>query len=385
MLASTVSALDQSLYGLNYDLRQGPDWDTDKCKSATTIASDLKVLSAVTSSVRIYSLSDCDVTGVLSAAKDLSMTVWLGVWVSDDSTVYDAEVAAFKELITAGLIDDNIVGINVGSEAVYRGDITADQAIQYVTDFRKVMSDNDISVPVSITDIIDTFVSYPDMITAGDIVTINQFPFWETIEADKAAAQFNTRIQPLLTLAGDLEVIISETGWPTGGSSANASVASDENAARYLNDFYELAEAKGWKYYYFAGLDTPYKEEQEADTTTVESHFGIFDENGSMKTAYESLTFTKLSSFSSSGSSVGSSSSSTSTVSTSSGAGTVSPGTSSGTSSGTSDGTSTTTSTSGADTAASSSVSNKDSGSAQLVAASLAACLGVVSTMIWSL
>ncbi|RLN96476.1 hypothetical protein BBJ28_00000628 [Nothophytophthora sp. Chile5] len=378
MLASTASALDQSIYGLNYDLRQGPDWDTDKCKSATTIASDLKVLSAITSNVRIYSLSDCDVTGVLSAAKDLSMTVWLGVWVSDDSTVYDAEVTAFKELITAGLIDDNIVGINVGSEAVYRGDITADQAIEYVTDFRTVMSDNDISVPVSITDIIDTFVKYPKMVTAGDIVTINQFPFWETIEADKAAAQFNTRIQPLLTLAGDMEVIISETGWPTGGSSANASVASEENAARYLNDFYELAEAKGWKYYYFAGLDTPYKEEQEADTTTVESHFGIFDEDGNMKTAYESLTFTKLSSFSSSGSSVGSSSNSTST---SSGAGTVSPGTSSGTSGGTS----TTTSTSGADTASSSSVSNEDSGSAQLVAASLAACLGVVSTMIWSL
>ncbi|RLN21150.1 hypothetical protein BBJ28_00019550 [Nothophytophthora sp. Chile5] len=350
MLASTASALDQALYGLNYDLRQGPDWDPNRCKSATTIASDLKVLSTVTSNVRVYSLSDCDVTHVLSAAKDLSMTVWLGVWVSDDSKVYDAEVAAFKELIAGGYIDDNIVGINVGSEAVYRGDITADQAIQYVTDFRKVMAGNGISVPVSITDIVDTFVQYPAMITAGDIVTINQFPFWEKAEADKAAARFNWRMKPLLDLVGDLEVIISETGWPTGGSSVNGSVASEENAARYLNDFYELAEEKGWKYYYFAGFDTPYKEEQTDDKSTVESHFGIFDEDGNMKAVYESLAFAKLSSFSSSGSTIEFPNDSTAT---SSGAGTVSPGTSAAT---------------GASTAA-----------------SLAVCLGVMSFMLWSL
>ncbi|KAL3671783.1 hypothetical protein V7S43_003692 [Phytophthora oleae] len=387
MLVASSSALDQKLYGLNYDLRQGPDWDADKCKSSDTIAADLKILSTITSNVRTYSLSDCDVTGVLKAAKDLSLTVWLGVWVSEDSKVYDAEVAAFKKLITAGLIDSNVVGINVGSEAVYREDITAEQAIKYVTDFKKVMSDNDISVPVSITDIIDTFVQYPDMLEAGDIVTINQFPFWEKIEADKAAAQFNKRIQPLLKMAGDMEVIISETGWPTGGSATNGSVASEETGAIYLNDFYELAESKGWKYYYFAGFDTPYKEEQADDATTVESHFGIFDDKGAMKTAYEGLTFTKNGDLSTSGSSATTTSSGSSSTSVE--AGTVSPGTGSGTSgtttsSGTSDSTNTQSSSS-SDTAGSSSISNAENGSSQLVAASFAAVLGVVSTMFWSL
>ncbi|KAG1711159.1 hypothetical protein DVH05_013875 [Phytophthora capsici] len=385
MLAASSSALDQKLYGLNYDLRQGPDWDADKCKSADTIAADLKILSAITSNVRTYSLSDCDVTGVLKAAKDLSLTVWLGVWVSEDSKVYDAEVAAFKKLISAGLIDSNVVGINVGSEAVYREDITAEQAIKYATDFKKVMSDNDISVPVSITDIIDTFVQYPDMLKAGDIVTINQFPFWEKIEADKAAAQFNKRIQPLLKMAGDMEVIISETGWPTGGSATNGSVASEENAATYLNDFYELAESKGWKYYYFAGFDTPYKEEQADDATTVESHFGIFDDKGTMKTAYENLKFTKTGDFSASGSSATTTSSGSS--STSVGAGTVAPGGgSSGTTTSSGYGDSTNTqSSSSTNKAGSSSISNAENGSSQLVAASFAVVLGVVSTMFWSL
>lgn len=373
LLAGSALGLDQNLYGLNYDMRQGPDWDSAKCKDADTIAADLKILATVTSNVRTYSLSDCNASYVLTAAKKLSLTVWLGVWVSEDETVYEAEVAAFKELISAGLIDDNVVGINVGSEAVYRGDITAEKAIQYVTDFRSIMKENDVSVPVSITDIIDTFISYPDMITAGDIVTINQFPFWEAIEADVAVKQFNSRIQPLLKLAGDMDVVISETGWPDAGTAENGSVASTDNAARYLNDFYWLATDKGWKYYYFAGFDTPYKKEQEDDENTVEAHFGIFDESGTLKSEFESLTFTRLSDYSDSASG------SSATVSSSDGtsAGTVHAGTSSTTGSGDS--------TTSGSTAGSSSATTGSNGASSLSATSLSAVVAVLSIAVFGL
>lgn len=377
LAAGSAQALDQQLYGLNYDMRQGPDWDPSKCKDSDTIAADLKVLATVTSNVRTYSLSDCDVSLVLKAAKELSLTVWLGVWVSDDSTVYDAEVAAFKELIDAGLIDDNVVGINVGSEAVYRKDITSTQAIQYIADFRELMAKYDVSVPVSITDIIDTFVAYPDMITAGDIVTINQFPFWETIEADVAVAQFNSRIKPLIELAGDMEVIISETGWPDAGSSENASVASTENAARYLNDFYWLATDKGWKYYYFAGFDTPYKKEQEADNNTVEAHFGIFDEDGNMKSEFADLTFTRLSDYSTS--------SSGSTAGSSTTAGTVHAGDSSSTGTSGTSGTSGNSDSSSSTAEGSGSGNLESSGSPSIVAAGVSALFAAASIAFFGL
>ncbi len=83
-----------------------------------------------------------------------------------------------------------------------------------------------LATPVAITDIIDVMVDHPEMVEAGDVVTINQFPFWEQIKASEAAAQFDKRIQPLLTLAGNKEVIITETGWPTGGKNENASLAT---------------------------------------------------------------------------------------------------------------------------------------------------------------
>uniref|UniRef100_A0AAV1V4H0 glucan endo-1,3-beta-D-glucosidase n=1 Tax=Peronospora matthiolae TaxID=2874970 RepID=A0AAV1V4H0_9STRA len=379
VLMSSSAALDKKLYGINYDLRQNPDWDPSKCKSAETIEAELLTLSVYMSSVRTYSLSDCDVTSVLKAAKKMSITVWLGVWVSEDKEVYKAEVKAFEQLLRSGLIDSNVVGINVGSEAVYRNDITAEQSIEYVTQFKKVLADNDIRVPISITDIADTFIQYPEMLKAGDIVTINQFPFWEKVEASKAAAHFDKRIEPLLKMTGDMEVIVTETGWPTDGFAVNGSVASAENAAIYLKDFYELAESKGWKYYYFVGFDTPYKAKQVDDATTVESHFGIFDEAGRMKPAYESLTLTTKGDSSTLEKSV-------TTASFESSSASVDPGTvTAATDVADDDSRIKTQSSLDADETPSSTITNEDSGSLQLAVSSITACLCLVVTMIWTL
>uniref|UniRef100_K3WG37 glucan endo-1,3-beta-D-glucosidase n=1 Tax=Globisporangium ultimum (strain ATCC 200006 / CBS 805.95 / DAOM BR144) TaxID=431595 RepID=K3WG37_GLOUD len=403
LLLASTAALDQTLYGINYDLRQGADWDPSKCKPAATIAADLKVLATITKNVRTYSLADCDVAPVLTAAKSLGLTVWLGVWVSADSSVYDAEVASLKKLIKANLIDDNVVGFNVGSEAVYRKDITAEQSIKYLKDFKSVLSDNKISTPVSITDIVDVLTAYPDMVAASDVVTANQFPFWEKIEADKAVAQFKTRFAPLVKLAAGKEVVISETGWPTAGVSSNASAATPEAAGRYLNDFYLLAKEQGWKYYYFAGFDTPYKAVQAQEPDTVESYFGIFGTDGKMKTAYDTLVITKYESTSSeAGSSTGTAGTTTSGSSTS----TTTSGTTTSSSSKNSDGTTTSggdtdsaspgtvhagTSTSNSTSAVSKSNSSVSDANAQnangssRLAASLTACLAIASAVLMSL
>ena len=124
-MTTTTTALDTKLSGLNYDLRQGADWANPKCKTTAQVQSDLKTLSTVTSNVRTYSLTDCPIRPVIAAAKALKLTVWLGLWVSSDDTVFTAELAELGKLIEEGLIDDSIVGINVGSEAIYRGDVDA--------------------------------------------------------------------------------------------------------------------------------------------------------------------------------------------------------------------------------------------------------------------
>jgi exo-beta-1,3-glucanase (GH17 family) len=70
------------LYGLNYNTRQGPDWDWDKCKSYERIQQDLQLLQRLTPRIRLLSLTDCGQGDmVMTVAQDLGMKLWLGLWV----------------------------------------------------------------------------------------------------------------------------------------------------------------------------------------------------------------------------------------------------------------------------------------------------------------
>ena len=120
-------ALNVKLSGVNYDFRQGPDWERTHCKTKQTIQKDLQLLATITPRIRVYSISDCKIDNVLTLAKQYNLTVWLGIWVDDKALTFQNELKALDKLITSGLIDDNIVGINVGSEAMYRNEADADQ------------------------------------------------------------------------------------------------------------------------------------------------------------------------------------------------------------------------------------------------------------------
>lgn len=291
-----VDALNVDLYGVNYDLRQGPDWDPNKCKSADQVSSDLRTLAAVTSRIRTYSLTDCPIQPVLEAAKNLQLSVWLGVWTASDPAIFDQEVLELETLLQQQHEDFTVAdgagerptvsGINVGSEVVYRKDVSVEVAVANVDRVRAVLrSANITNIPVSVTDIVDVLVQYPDLIAAGDVVTANIFPFWERVPVQSAAAHFDARMAPLIALAGTMEkpIIITETGWASAGKNVNSSEASPANAAQYLNDFVGLAQYRGWNYYYFAGFDSPYKAQQLQDPESVEQSFGLFDAAGNMK------------------------------------------------------------------------------------------------------
>jgi len=129
-LISSTIAFDLQLYGINYNSRQGPDWDPKKCKTQAQINADLNILSQNTKRIRIYSLSDCNQAKmVLIAAKKYNLQVWLGIWVSDDAAAFQTEKDILSSLATAGLLDSTVLGIHVGSEAVYRKDVTADKVM----------------------------------------------------------------------------------------------------------------------------------------------------------------------------------------------------------------------------------------------------------------
>ncbi|KAF0687026.1 Aste57867_21209 [Aphanomyces stellatus] len=297
-----ASALDVKLSGVNYNPRKGEDWQPldKKCKSATEVAADMKSLATITSNIRLYSMTDCNqVELVVPAAKAAGLTVWAGLWVDNNTATYLAEKTAFAGLIQKGVIDSTVIGLHVGSEAIYRKEITADQAIKNFQEVKAMVTAAGLKFPVTIADIGDTYVANPQLVTAVDIVSANAFPFWENKPIEGIIQHFYTRMTPLINLAAaaNKKIMISETGWATAGKAAGAGVASPENAATWMNDFFVLATDLKWSYYYYTSFDTTWRTNSDptanATDGNVEHYFGIFDSTGVMKPAYANLKVKK--------------------------------------------------------------------------------------------
>ncbi|TMW67076.1 hypothetical protein Poli38472_012192 [Pythium oligandrum] len=293
LAASMTAAQDVQLYGINYNTRQGPDWapPAEKCKTKAQIEQELTTLAKIAEVVRIYSIGDCDQAAqVLPIAKQVGLKVELGLWVNNDTAVFKAEKEQFTKLVTgSGLVtSDLVVGIHVGSEAVYRKEITAAQNIDYMKEIKSIVKDKSLSIPVTIADIGDVYLAHPELIDAVDFVSANAFPFWERIEVSRAASYFLERMTPLFNLATEKNkpIVISETGWASHGQNPNASIASPDNAATYFHDISTLATALNWSLYYFEAFDESWKLAHDANNT-VEAHFGLFHANGTLKAEYE--------------------------------------------------------------------------------------------------
>ncbi|KAG6951669.1 hypothetical protein JG688_00013628 [Phytophthora aleatoria] len=277
--------------GINYNIRAGPDWATanEKCKPASQIATELATLKGVTDAIRLYSLTDCDqATAVVPAAIEAGLKIELGMWVDSSTSSFEAEKAAFQTLLETGVVQsEHIVGIHVGSEAVYRGDVTVEVAISNLEEIRTLCKANSgaASIPLTIADIGDTYSAYPKLIEAVDYVSANYFPFWEKVDIDGAADSFYKRFSALVETSStyNKEVIVGETGWASDGTGAGASPATAANAAKYFYDFYTLAAEKNLMYYYFSAFDEPWKLPTLEANETVEAYFGLFTEEGVLK------------------------------------------------------------------------------------------------------
>jgi glucan 1,3-beta-glucosidase len=133
---TTTYAIPIQLHGLNYNTRKGPDWDWDKCKTRQEILTDLTMLSRFTTRIRLLSLTDCGQGElVLSVARELGLQLWLGLWVAPQDFVFQEEKGELIGLLERNMIDtDTVLGITVGSEAIYRNDTTVDQVIGYMNE-----------------------------------------------------------------------------------------------------------------------------------------------------------------------------------------------------------------------------------------------------------
>ncbi|CEG42348.1 ricin b lectin-like protein [Plasmopara halstedii] len=292
MLPHITDALNVRMYGMNYNTRKGCDWEPEniKCKSATEVQRDLYALKTVTDRVRIYSLVDCNqAEHVLPAAKNAGLQVELGIWTTASHDFLLQEKAKLAWLIDTGLYDNNVIALHVGSETIYRKEITATTAINYMNEIRDYLRSRGFQTPVTIADVIDIYYENPQLVDMVDFIAVNMFSYWEGVHVNDGTSRTLDRIRAIRVTAVNKNkvMILSEVGWSSGGYNTTTGESSPAAQAKFFSEFFQIARASNILFYWYTAFDSEWRVRNGG--YDVERHFGVFREDGSMKPNFEQL------------------------------------------------------------------------------------------------
>jgi exo-beta-1,3-glucanase (GH17 family) len=266
------------LYGLNFGpYEDGQDPNQEAVVSAEQIERRMRIVAPYTKWVRTFGC-----TGGLehagAIAHRLQLKVAMGAWISSNLAANEIELESLMREAKSGNVDLAVIG----TEVLYRGDLAPADLIAYIQRFRLEVP----NVAVTTADVYSDLLDNPEVMTECDVILANYYPYWEGADVNGAMAWLHARHQRLVAAAGGKEVLVSETGWPSAGTTIADAVPSPENAAFYFKNFISWARAERVDYFYFETFDEPWKAAYEGPQG---AHFGVWDEDGNLKPGMQAV------------------------------------------------------------------------------------------------
>jgi len=266
------SCVEYKVHGLNFSPYmdgQSPDWGT--VISEDQIRERLRIIAPYTNWIRTFGMTHgLENTGRI--AHEMNLKVAAGAWLGRDSAENERQISNLIEAARNGEVDLAIVG----SEVLLRHDLTETRLLEYIQQFRDAAP----GIPVTTADVYSVLLAHPALIDASDVVFVNYYPYWEGMDVDTAVAHVHSLHQQMLAAAGEKEVIVSETGWPSDGNVIGDAVPSLENACFYNLNVVSWARAEHVKYFVFEAFDEAWKASYEQPQG---AHWGMWYSDGVMK------------------------------------------------------------------------------------------------------
>ncbi|KAG0049302.1 hypothetical protein BGZ89_004282 [Linnemannia elongata] len=305
--------LRKVFYGIDYTPRGSQEPD---CRvNLGNVIDDIKILSQVTTRIRLYGMACRQTEDVMKALQYLDlpdMQVILTLWVDSNKASWEKQTRLFWNLIDNNLVMDagtytsdmlheqaarsadtitiskvasRIIGISVGNEVLFRNEdptkkkdhVPLETLDAYIQEIRRGLRDRAASaasspnptysalgqqlaqIPIFSSDLGRNAHQIVDKV---DWVLSNIHPFFAYTSASQAAdwAFANFKDETLKAARGK-PAMISEVGWPSGPSSAalGPAVPSIENLQTFVDTWVCQANKKNVPYYYFEAFDEPWK------------------------------------------------------------------------------------------------------------------------------
>ncbi|CCT74252.1 related to glucan 1,3-beta-glucosidase [Fusarium fujikuroi] len=278
----------QALAGQYKGFSMGANRADGACKYTADWKKDFQTIKSWNkgfNAVRLYSADDCNtLVKAVPAAKQTGMKILVGVWATDDAHFGRDKAALLKVIKQYGT--DWIAAISVGSEDLYRKDISPDKLAQQIYDVRGMVRQFNKNLKVGHTDTWTAWVDgRNDVVTkACDIAITNGFPYWQGV-AIKEALQKKTFQNSYWSVQKHVKAVnskaavwVGETGWPTKGPNYQKAAATTASLQSYYNNvgcwLWQQKDASG---FWFTAFDAPLA------TPEVEKYFGIANKDRKLK------------------------------------------------------------------------------------------------------
>ena len=218
--------------------------------SVAQIKSDLALAAKYTHNISTYTVQG-DLGQIPALAEGMHLKVTLGGWLDRHPNANEAEVA---KLIRVANANPDVKQIMVGNETILRGDLTVPQLIAYIDQVKAKTH-----VPVSTAEPWHVWLKHPQLAENVDFINVHLLPYWEGVPEKIAVQDAMYRMQEVHDRFPNKRIVIGEIGWPSDGVNIGAAHPSVVNQARFLRDFFNLAQRKHLQYFVMEAFDQPWK------------------------------------------------------------------------------------------------------------------------------
>ncbi len=229
---------------------KGESPETGKYPSTAEIKSDLAFASKYTHNIRTYTVEG-DLGQIPALAKGMKLNVTLGGWLDRHPEANERELAKLVRVTNA---NPDVKQVMVGNETILRGDMTVPEL---VADIRQVQAQT--HVPVSTAEPWHVWLKHPELASQVDFITVHLLPYWEGVPEAIAVQDAMNRLTAVHDKFPNKRIIIGEIGWPSDGIDIGAARANTVNQARFMRDFFNLAQKDHIDYFVMEAFDQPWK------------------------------------------------------------------------------------------------------------------------------
>jgi len=229
---------------------EGESPQTGVYPSVAQIKSDLALVAQHTHNIRTYTVEG-DLGAIPALAEGMGLNVTLGAWLDRHP---DANATELAKVVQVANANPDVKQIMVGNETILRGDQTVPQLMAEIRDVEA-----HTHVPVSTAEPWHVWLHHPELANSVDFITVHLLPYWEGVPENIAVGDAMHRLQQVHERFPNKRIVIGEIGWPSDGIDIGAARASTVNQARFMRDFFNLAQQDHLQYFVMEAFDQPWK------------------------------------------------------------------------------------------------------------------------------